>query len=84
MACPSAARKSGSSHLLGVGPDKVDQTALVQKLLKALTFCLRSYPGEISHSNSANRELSNNVSDAVVRRREVALHTSSLLAPSEA
>ena len=24
-------------------------------------FCLTSYPGEIAHSNSANRELSNDV-----------------------
>ena len=38
-------------------------------------FCLRPYPGEIAHSNSANRELSNDLSDLVVRRRKVALHT---------
>ena len=43
MACPgaaspSAARKSGSSHLFGVGPDEADKTALVQELLKAITF----------------------------------------------
>ena len=30
-------------------------------------FCLRSYPGKISHSNSPNRELSNDLSDGVVR-----------------
>ena len=46
-------------------------------------FCLRSYPGEISHSNSPNRELSNDLSDVVVRRRKVALHTSSHLTPTE-
>ena len=42
-------------------------------------FCLTSYPGEISHLNSANRELSKYVSDAVVRRRKVALPTSHTL-----
>ena len=47
-------------------------------------FCLTSYPGEISHSNSANRELSNEVLGVVVRRREVAFHTSSHLTPIEA
>ena len=46
-------------------------------------FCFRSYPGEISHSNSPNRELSNDLSDVVVRRRKVALHTSSHLTPTE-
>ena len=38
---------------------------------------LTSYPGEISHSNSADRELSIDVSVMELRRREVALHTSS-------
>ena len=38
-------------------------------------FCLRSYPGEISHSNSPNWELSNDIWDVVVRRRKVAIHT---------
>ena len=38
MACPSAARKSGSSHLFGVGPGEADKTALVQELSKAITF----------------------------------------------
>ena len=47
-------------------------------------FCLRSYPGEISYSNSPNRGLSNDISDVVVRRRKVALHTSSHLTPTEA
>ena len=47
-------------------------------------FYFRSYPGEISHSNSPNRELSNDLSDVVVRRRKVALHTSSHLMPTEA
>ena len=30
-------------------------------------FCLRLYPGEISHSNWPNRELSNDLLDVVVR-----------------
>ena len=46
-------------------------------------FCVRSYPGEISHSNSAHRELSNDILDLVLRRRKVALHTSSHLTPTE-
>ena len=60
------------------------QTAFAPELSNAITLCLRSYPGEISHSNSPNRELSNDLSDVVVRRRKVALHTSSHLAPTEA
>ena len=59
MACPSAAKKSCVSHLFGVGPGEADKTALVQELSKAITFSIRSYPGEISHSNSAKQELSN-------------------------
>ena len=47
-------------------------------------FFLRSYPGEISHSNSANQELSNDVSLLEVLPRKVALHTSSHLTPTEA
>ena len=47
-------------------------------------FCLRSYPGEISHSNSPNRELSNDISVLVMRRRKVALHTVSHPTPIEA
>ena len=78
------ARKSGNSHLFGVGPGEAAQTAFVPDLSKALTFCLASYPGEISHSNSANRELSNDVSDLGVYRRKVAHHTSSHITPTEA
>ena len=51
---------------------------------KPWLFCFRSYPGEISHSNWPNRELSNDISDVVVRRRKVALHTISHLTPTEA
>ena len=51
---------------------------------KRQLFCLRSDAGEISHSNSPNRGLSNDLSDLVVRRRKVALHTSSHLTPTEA
>ena len=47
-------------------------------------FCLMSYPGEISHSDSANRELSNDVLPVVVRLVKIALHTSSHLMPIEA
>ena len=47
-------------------------------------FCLTLYPGEISHSDSANRELSNDVLPVVVRRIKVAPHTSSHLTPIEA
>ena len=84
MTCPSVAKKSCGSHLLGVGPGEADKTALVQELSKALFFCLRSYPGEISHSNSANRELSNDVLLLGVLPRKVALHTSSHLTLIEA
>ena len=47
-------------------------------------FCLTSYPGEISHLNSANWDLSNDISLLVVCRRNIALHTSSHLTPTEA
>ena len=47
-------------------------------------FCFTSYPGEISHLNSANRELSNDIWPVGVRRRKVALHTSSHLTPIKA
>ena len=83
MTCPSAAKKSRGSHLFWVGLGEDDKTALVQELSKAITFCLRSYPGEISHSNSAKRELSNDVSHLEVLPRKVALHTSSHLQPIE-
>ena len=85
MACPSAARKSGSSHHFGVGPGEADKTTLVQELSKAITFlCLRSYPGEISHTNLAKQALSNDVSLLEVLPRKVALHISSHLLPIEA
>ena len=51
---------------------------------KPYIVCLTLCPGEISHSNSAHRELSNDVLVVVVRRRKVALHTSSHLMPIEA
>ena len=57
---------------------------LYRNYRKPWLFCLRSYPGEISHSNSPHRQLSNDLSDVVVRRRKVALHTSSHLTPTEA
>ena len=52
--------------------------------IESHNFFLRSYPVEISHSNSPNRELSNDLSDVVVRRRKVALHTISNLMSTEA
>ena len=60
MACRSPATKSSSSHLLGVVQSWATQAAFVPELAKAITFSLRFYPGEISHSNSPNLELSNN------------------------
>ena len=57
---------------------------IVQELSKAITFCLTSYPGEISYPKSANRELSNDVSLLEVLPRKVALHTSSHVTPIEA
>ena len=84
MTCPSAAKKSCGSHLFEVGQGEADKTALVQELSKAITFCLRSYPGEISHANSASQELSNDLLLSEVLPRKVALHTSSHLMPIEA
>ena len=84
MARPSAAQKSGSSHLFGVVAAQADQTAFVPELSKAIPVLLTSYPGEISHSNSANQELSNDIWLVEVRRRKVALRTSSHLMPTGA
>ena len=53
-------------------------------IIESHNFCLTSYAGEISHSNLANRELSNELSLLEMRRRKVALHTSSHLTPIEA
>ena len=60
------------------------QTAFAPELSKAITFCFRSYHGEISHQKSPIWELSNDLSDVVVRQRKFALHTSSDLTPTEA
>ena len=38
LTCPSEAKKSCGSHLLGVGPVEADKTALVQESSKAITF----------------------------------------------
>ena len=77
-------RKVAVNTFLGVVPSRAAQTAFVSELSKAITFCLSSYPGEISHPNSPNRELSNDISDVVLRQRKVALHTISHLTPTEA
>ena len=67
------------------GPKPVCSDGLRAGTIKShYFFCLRIYPGQISHSNSPNRELSNDLSDVVVRQRKVALHTSSHLTPTEA
>ena len=85
MTCPSAAKKSCGSHLFGVGPGEADKDRLSAGIIESHNFfCLRSYPGEISHLNSAKRELSNDVSLLEVLLRKVALHTSSHLTPIEA
>ena len=60
-------RKVAVHTFFCVGPGEADETAFVQELLKAVTFCLTSYPGEISYSTWANRELSNAVSPVEVR-----------------
>ena len=83
MACRIPAKKSCSSHLFGVVPSRAAQTAFVPELLKAINFLSYVLSGEIAHSNSANRELSNDLSDVVVRRKKVALRTSSHLTPTE-
>ena len=76
---------SCSSHLFWGGPKAGCSDGLCSGIIESHNFfCLRSYPGEISHSNSAHRELSNDISDVVVRRKKVALHTSSHLTPIEA
>ena len=84
MTCPSAAKKNSGSHLFGVGPGEADKTALVQELSKAITFFVLGSPSDISHSNLAKRELSNDVSLLEVLPRKVALHTSSHLTPIKA
>ena len=53
------------------------------ELSKAITFCLASYLGDSAHSNSANRELSNDLSDVVVDGRKVGHPTGSHLMPIE-
>ena len=80
----NSGEENGSSHLFGVVPSRAAQTAFVPELSKAITFFLRSYPGEISKSNLPNRELFNEVSVVVVHQRKVVLHTSSHLIPTEA
>ena len=83
-ASPGPTPKRCEPQLFWVGPGEVDETTFVQELSKAVTFCLASYPGEISYSNSAMRELSNDVLLLEVLPRKVALHTSSHLTPIEA
>ena len=86
---PYGLSNSGEEKLqftfFGGGPKQVSSDGLRAGTIESHNFfCLRSYPGEIAHSNSPNRELSNDISDVVVRRRKVAPHTSSHLMPTEA
>ena len=68
----------------GVVAAQAVQTAFVPELSIAVTFfCLASYPGEISQSYAANRELSNDVWVVEVHLRKVALPTCSQLTPTE-
>ena len=85
MACCILAKKSCSSHLFGGGPKLGCSDSVRDGIIESHNFfCLVSYLGKISHSNSANQELSNDILVVVVRRRKVALHTSSHLTPIEA
>ena len=70
----------------GGGPKRGCSDGLRTGTIKSHNFsCLRSYPGEISHSNSANRELSINVSVLVLFRRKVTpFHTLRQLKRDEA
>ena len=66
------------------GPKLVCSDGLGAGTTESHNFFVLSYPGEFSHSNSPNWELSNDLSGVVVLRRKVALHTSSHLTPTEA
>ena len=77
-------RKVAVHTFLGVVPSRAAHTAFELELSNAKTFFLRSYRGEISHPNSANRELSVDVWVLVLRRRKVALPTISHLTPTVA
>ena len=84
-ACGIPAKKSCSSHLFWGGPKPGCSDGLSAGIIESHDFfCLRSYPGEISHSYSAKQELCNDVSLSEVLLRKVALHTSSHLMPIEA
>ena len=81
----SGKEKLHFTPFFGGGPKPGDSDGVRTGTIESHNFFrLRSYPGEISHSNSANQELSNDISEVVVRRRKVALHTSSHLMPTEA
>ena len=84
MAHVSPAKKSDNSHPFGVFLSQVVETACVTEFLKAVTlFCLKSYSGDIAHSNLANRALFNDIR-VKLRRRKGAIHTSSHLTPTGA
>ena len=86
---PHDLSNSGQERLqftpFGGGPKPGCSDSVRAGIIESNNFvCLRSYHGEISHSHSANRELSIDVSVLVLRRRKVALHTISHLTPTEA
>ena len=77
-------RKVAVHTFLGFAQARLIRPPKWRNYRKPKLFCLRSYPGEISHSNSPKPELSNDVSLLEVLPRKVALHTSSHLTPIEA
>ena len=76
-------RKVAVHTFFWVGPGKAMRPPSNRNYRKPSLFCLTPYAVEISRSNSANRELSNDVKLLEVRQRKVALHTSSHLVPIE-
>ena len=67
------------------GPKPSCSDSLCAEIIESRNFFVSGpIPGKISHLNSANRELSNDVLVLVLNRRKVALHTSSHLTPIKA
>ena len=76
-------RKVSIHTFFGLAQGRLMRPPSCRNFQKPKLFCLTSYPGEISHSNSANWEFSNNVRLLEVCPRKVALHTISHLTPIE-
>ena len=72
MACRIPAKKSCSSNLFWGGPKPGCSDRLHVRIIESYNCIVWSYPGEISHPNSANRELYIDISVLVLRRRKVA------------